>query len=258
MNIPSMLQGKINEGLSKMKSALSGQAMGQMLLGIMIGLIVLTNIRLINITAQLNDRLIAIDTRLQGLGGVFPSAQSASPVLSPDTVVEVAWDNAAIRGPVNAPIRIVEFSDFQCPFCADSLPVLERVLEKYQGQVLLAYRHFPLPGHSQAMPAAEAAECAREQGKFWEMHDLIFKNQQGLNFDSYRKFAQQLQLDLAKFDECMSEHRYEDAILNDVREGRAYGVSGTPTFFINGHPVPGAADLVRFQQIIEQLLTPTK
>ncbi|MEM4203422.1 MAG: DsbA family protein [Candidatus Methanomethylicaceae archaeon] len=202
--------------------------------------------------------MVAIDTRLQGLGGVFPSAQSASPALSPDMVIEIAWDKAAIRGPVGAPIRIVEFSDFQCPFCAASLPVLERVMEKYQGQILLAYRHFPLPGHTQAMPAAEASECAREQEKFWEMHDLIFENQKELSFDSYSKFAQQLQLDLVKFDECMSEHRYEDAILNDVREGQSYGVSGTPTFFVNGHPVPGAADLVRFQQIIEQLLASTK
>jgi protein-disulfide isomerase len=214
-------------------------------------MIIITNIRLINLSMQLNDRMNAIDANLQWLREF--SAQPSQPALSPDMIVNVTWDDAATRGRLNAPIQIVEFSDFQCPFCAASLPVLERVMEKYPGQIVLAYRHFPLPGHTQAMPAAEAAECAREQGKFWEMHDLIFANQQAVGMESYRAFAEQLELNLNQFDTCLSEHRYEDAILQDVRDGQGYGVSGTPTFFINGHPIPGAADLVTFQTQIEQI-----
>lgn len=248
----------VEEGGIQMKSVFSRPILGQILVTIMIGLIIVTNIRLIGITSQIEGKLALIDKRLQDAGFVLSSDHSVASGSLSDMIVKIEWDHAAIRGPVDAPIQIVMFSDFQCPFCAESLPVLERVMEKYQGKVVLAYRHFPLPGHTQAMIAAEASECAREQGKFWEMHDLIFKNQPDLAFDSYRKFAQEIGVDMTKFDECMSRHRYEELILTDIREGRSYGVSGTPTFFINGYRVLGAADIVRFEQIIEQLLTSTK
>lgn len=244
----------IGQNINGMRTTLLNhkEALGQFVLVAIIGLIIVTNVRLIHIITQVNERLVIIDARVQWLGDHLLPTRSDSP--NP-FVIDVTWEGAALRGSPDAPIKIVEFCDFQCPFCAASRAGLEQVFEQYKGQIMLAYRHFPLAGHPEAMLAAEASECAREQGKFWEMHNLIFENAQDLSDNSYRAFASELQLNLAQFDMCLSEHRYRDTILSDLRDGQSYGVGGTPTFFVNGRMLRGVADLEQFQEMIEPVLT---
>ena len=150
---------------------IDGAFLGQVLLGLVMGLLLISNIRLIDNVNRLEQRIAEIST--------VSSSQTES-MLRTDAVMDIRTDLGAAKGPESAPVTIVEFSDFQCPYCAASGPVLTRLFEKYPGKIRLIFRHFPLPGHIQAMPAAEAAECARDQGKFWEMHDLLFQHQEEL------------------------------------------------------------------------------
>ena len=166
---------------------------------------------------------------------------------------DVDWKDAPIRGQIDAPIKIVVFSDFFCPYCASAWDVLDRVLEEYEDRIMIAYMHFPIHGE-ESIFAAEAAECAREQGKFWEMHHLIFEHAPDLSKESYRTFTQQLYLESEQFEKCLSEHRYRERILNDFQKGKQYGVLGTPTFFINGTMVQGMRDIDWFQQKIKTIL----
>ena len=209
------LWGTISQSINRTRTMLLNrkEALEQFVIVAIIGLIVVTNIRLIYIIKQVNDRLAIIDARVQWLGDhVLPACSNLPTSFVPD----VTWKDAALRGSPDAPIKVVEFCDFQCPFCAASRAALEQVLKEYEGQVMLAYRHFPLSGHPQAMLAAEASECARKQAKFWEMHDLIFEHARELSDDSYLTFASELHIDLAQFEKCLSEHRYRDIVLNDL------------------------------------------
>jgi predicted DsbA family dithiol-disulfide isomerase len=260
MSTPISFRDKIINRVAEIKNKISrsNEALGQTILVAIVILILVTNIRLIMVTTQLNARLATIDIQLQRLEGGIRADRSGSFDPASSVVVDVSWKGAPTRGSLDAPIQIVEFSDFQCPFCASSQPILDLIFEEYEGQVLLAYRHFPLPGHAQAIPAAEAAECAKEQGKFWEMHDLIFENTQQLSQDPYRVFAEQLRLDIDQFEICLSEDRYIDGILNDLEDGQRYGVTGTPAFFINGYLIPGTADLARFHDVIDAILASSK
>lgn len=214
---------------------------GQLIFVAVMVLTLVTNLRLLYVTSEISNIL----------KGSSNNQESGSA----NKVVNVTWENAAFRGPKDAIVQIVEFADFQCPYCATSEPEIASLLKKYDGKILFAYRHFPLPNHSQAMQAAEASECAKEQGKFWEMHDLVFANQDTLDNDSYHGFAEQLEIDLAKFDLCMSEHRYAESILKDRSDGQSYGVTGVPTFFINGREMIGVIDSASFQRTIEDLLS---
>lgn len=168
----------------------------------------------------------------------------------------VSPDDDPSLGPATAPVTIVEFSDFQCPFCARSAPVLKELLSKYPDQVRLVYRDFPIETiHSNAIDAALAAECADEQGAFWNMHDALFADQDALDIASLEEHARQIGLDMPKFTECLSTQRYLDEVRQDMADGRSYGVGGTPTFFINGYRLVGAHDLSVFEQQIEQALS---
>lgn len=158
-------------------------------------------------------------------------------------------------GPDRAKVTIVEFSDFQCPYCKtfrDS--TLDVLVEKYGDDIRFVYRDYPLPFHPQAQIAAEAAECANEQGKFWEMHDLIYANQEILMADIYSGFAGQLGLDTQKFDLCLSSNKYADEVTADQKDGESYGVTGTPTFFVNGQILVGAQPASAFEVLIDQEL----
>jgi protein-disulfide isomerase len=169
--------------------------------------------------------------------------------------VEVPLDGAAIRGAADAPVTIVEFSDFHCPFCKRVQPTLAQLLERYPGKVRLAYRDYPIDGlHPQARKAAEAARCARDQGKFWEYHDLLFAGPPSATPEALERYAGQAGLDVAAFGACLSGGVHRAAVQRDVDEAGRLGISGTPGFFINGRPLTGAQPLEAFVRVIEEEL----
>lgn len=169
--------------------------------------------------------------------------------------VTVSADDDPVKGSENAPVTIIEFADFQCPFCArfysQTLPQIEENYIK-TGKVKLIYRDFPLSNiHKDAQKAAEAAECADDQDKFWEMHDKIFENQGSLSVENFKKWAEDLGLDTEEFDDCLDSGKHASEVQNDLRDGSSYGVRGTPAFFVNGILVSGAQPYSVFQQAIE-------
>jgi predicted DsbA family dithiol-disulfide isomerase len=160
----------------------------------------------------------------------------------------------AARGPQGAAVTIVEFSDFQCPYCARAWPTLELLRKTYGDRVRIVYRDFPLSTHPQAGKAAEAAACARDQGKFWEMHDRIFENQARLQVADLKRYAEEVGLEPSAFEQCLDSGRHAVDWERDLEEGAVYGVSGTPAFFINGRPLVGAQPFASFAQVIEDEL----
>jgi protein-disulfide isomerase len=172
--------------------------------------------------------------------------------------MQILADDDPVKGDQNAPVTIVEFSDFQCPFCgrfwSQTLP---QIKEDYidTGKVKFVYRDFPLSFHQYAQKASEAAECADEQGKFWEYHDKLFENQQFLDTESLKQYAADLGLDTEKFNSCIDTGKYSSEVRKDFQDGQTNGVSGTPTFFINGQKLVGAQPYSAFQQIIDSLIS---
>jgi len=164
-------------------------------------------------------------------------------------------------------VTIIEFSDFQCPFCLrfwnETLP---QIKQEYEGKVRFVYRDFPLTSiHEWAQKAAEAAECADDQNKFWEYHDLIFANQSALNqqldteglsavLTTFGGYASDLGLDTAAFNDCLDSGKYTSEVQKDVQDGQSYGVTGTPAFFINGQLVSGAQPFASFKTVIDAAL----
>lgn len=160
-----------------------------------------------------------------------------------------------IRGDFNAPITLVEFSDFECPFCERHYPTLKKILSDYAGKVRLVYKHFPLSFHPNSQKAAEASECADEQGKFWEYHDKLFENQAaGYSVDKFKKWADELGFNAKKFNDCLDTDKYASKVAADEQEGQNDGVQGTPATFVNGQLVSGAVPLESFKSIIDSLL----
>ena len=155
-------------------------------------------------------------------------------------------------------VELIEYSDFQCPFCArfftDTLPQIKaNYIET--GKVKFVYKHFPLDSiHPQATPAALAAECAKEQGKFWEYHNALFANQALLGDSNYKKWASDLGLDTEQFNDCYDTQKYLTQVRNDLQEGSSAGIRGTPGFLVNGQIISGAQPFVAFQQAIEAAL----
>ena len=176
--------------------------------------------------------------------------------------VEVSTDNDPALGEADAPVVIVEFSDFQCPYCArfaqQTFPQIKREYID-TGKVRFVFRDFPLSFHRNAALAAEAAQCAYEQDTFWEMHDRIFTGQGEWSGSTeareiFVRYAEELGLDRARFQECLDSGRYREEVQGDFRDGTSYGVRGTPTFFINGRKLVGAQPFNSFQQMIEDEL----
>jgi protein-disulfide isomerase len=155
------------------------------------------------------------------------------------------------RGAADAPITIVAFSDYQCPFCSRAEPVMQEVLDRYPGKVRLIYRHLPLNFHADARPAAAASICAEEQEKFWEYHELLFANQRQLGGEALAGYATELGLDLEAFNACLDSEATNARIDVDLAEARAAGASGTPAFFINGIPLSGALPADQFAEVID-------
>jgi protein-disulfide isomerase len=162
--------------------------------------------------------------------------------------------DASKGGGSDAPIQIVEFSDFQCGFCSKVLASLKEVESAYGDKVNVTFKHFPLGFHKEAPKASEASLCAGDQGKFWEMHDSLFENQKALGLDKLPGYAEALGLDMAKFQTCLDDGTYTDQIAADMAVGSANGVSGTPAFFINGRFVNGALPFEAFKEVIDEEL----
>lgn len=169
--------------------------------------------------------------------------------------VDVATAGHPVLGSANAPVQIVEFSDFQCPFCKRVEPTLKAVKDKYGDKVDIVYMDFPLPMHNHALDAAKAGRCAEEQGKFWPFHDAMFADQSKLAPADLKSIAKTLGLDTAKFDDCFDKAKYEAGVRADMNQGKQLGIDGTPAFFVNGRMLVGAQPPESFNQIIDEELS---
>jgi protein-disulfide isomerase len=171
----------------------------------------------------------------------------------PDQGVE---DNAHYMGDIDAPVTIVEFSDFECPYCSRGHDTMSEVMDNYleSGDVKIVFRNLPLSFHANAEPAALAALCAGEQDKFWEFHDGLFENQGSLGNTLYTDLAEELGLDMDDFEECYDSNKYGDWIKADMGKARQSGITGTPAFLVNGELITGAQPYSAFEAAIEEAL----
>ncbi|MBL9040389.1 MAG: thioredoxin domain-containing protein [Myxococcales bacterium] len=176
------------------------------------------------------------------------------------TVYKVDPGDGPSFGSKNAPVTIVEFSDFQCPFCSRVVPTLKKIKETYKDKVRVVWRNYPLPFHQNAKPAAEAALAAHAQGKFWEMHDKLFENQGALDRGSLEKYAGEIGIDVARFKADLDSGRYKAQVDADFGYGNSLpgGGMGTPTFFINGRKIAGAYPFEKFDAMIKEALAAKK
>jgi len=158
------------------------------------------------------------------------------------------------RGPAAAPITIIEFSDYQCPYCARVTPTLDKLRTAYPDKIRIVFKDFPLPNHAQAPKAAEGAHCAGEQSKYWEMHDRLFANPQALDVAALKQHATTLGLDQTKFTECLDSSKFGEAVKADMELGSKLGINSTPTLYVNGRPVVGAQPYEYFVAVIEEEL----
>jgi protein-disulfide isomerase len=173
---------------------------------------------------------------------------------APVTAGSLDLSGVPIRGDANAPVTIVEFSDFQCGFCYRVNPTLAQLLDRYQGKVRLLFKHSPIEGHTAAPLAHRAAYAAQQQGKFWEMHDRIFANQRAMDREALLAHASALGLDLARFTADLDSPRAQAVLDRDQAEAAKVGVDGTPTFFVNGTPLVGAQPLEAFTAAVDKAL----
>jgi protein-disulfide isomerase len=179
-----------------------------------------------------------------------PPAPAAAPE-APAAKVDIKVGDAPVKGPASAKVTVIEFSDFQCPFCGRVNPTLKEIEDQYKGKIKIAFRNLPLPFHDKAHLAAEAALAANEQGKFWAMHDKLFANQQALDRPALEKYAQEIGLNMNKFTAALDSGKFKDKVDSDAKEGAAVGATGTPTFFINGTRLVGAQPADKFKEVID-------
>ena len=172
----------------------------------------------------------------------------------PNRVYKVNIDGSPSKGPENAAVTLVEFSDFQCPFCRRVNPTFEKIEQEYGDKVRVVFKHLPLSIHAKAPAAHAASEAAHRQGKFWEMHDKIFANQRDLSESNYDKWAGELGLDVAKFTADRQAAEVKRRVSRDASEAAALGVTGTPAFFINGKFFSGAQPYEAFKAKIDEAL----
>jgi protein-disulfide isomerase len=182
-----------------------------------------------------------------------PAPAQARPIET--GAIDVRPDDPS-RGSAKAPVTVVLFSDFQCPFCARVSPTLDEVQRAYGDKVRIVWKHQPLAFHPNALPAAEAAEAAREQGKFWQMHDRIFASQRELSAAAYERFAKEIGLDLRRFQESVRSGKARARIQEDQRLAARIGAEATPTLFVNGEKVEGAVPFATLKAVIDRKLAP--
>jgi protein-disulfide isomerase len=174
---------------------------------------------------------------------------------TPSATMDPATDDDPSMGEAKAAVTIVEFSDYQCPYCQRwHAEVLPQIMAEYPGSVRFIYRDFPLSGHAEAQPAAEAANCAGDQDSYWSFSDAIFSGEQGYGRSAYEQYAADLGLDEDEFASCLDSRRHQAEVLEDYSDGIRLGVQSTPTFFVNGIQVVGAQPFETFQNLIESEL----
>ena len=198
------------------------------------------------------------------IGSIFGIVKLASKSQTPGSdnlaiTISAINDDENIKGDKEALSTLIEYSDFQCPACGSYYPIVKKVSEDLSAQVRFAYRHFPLPQHKNAKLAATVAEAAGKQGKFWEMHDLIFQNQSDWSEEKnaailFAKYAQELGLDLARFQTDIASDEIKAKIENDYKSGVKAGVNSTPSFFLNGKKMDNPRNYDEFKNAIEQTL----
>ena len=184
--------------------------------------------------------------------------EAAQPPAAPTEPVEVSIDDDPIKGDVDAPVTIIEFSEYECPYCKKYVDeTLNQINEKYikTGKVKYVFRDFPLGFHQHAKPAAMAAECVRDEDgdeAYWEYHDTLFANRTALDNDNLKKYASDMGIDIA---DCLDNEDFAEEVEKDMADGQKYGVRGTPAFFINGRLVSGAQPFANFEKVIEEELS---
>ncbi len=166
----------------------------------------------------------------------------------------VTAGNSPVKGSATAPVELIEFADFECPFCLQASPTVKQVLDTYGDRIRFVYRNFPLQNHPHARPAAEAAQCANEQGQFWPFHDRLFAEPGKLSDAELKQTAAALGLNAAQFNKCVDDHKFQSVVETDAQAGAKAGVTGTPAFFINGRLLSGAQPFDAFKRIIEEEL----
>lgn len=201
-----------------------------------------------------NQRFIA--RREEFLQSLRSQSKVVINLMPPSSRIKLAVDGAPFRGGAQAPVTIIEFSDFHCPFCNKVQPTITQVLARYGDKVKLVYRHLPIDQlHPQARKAAEASMCANEQGRFWDYHDKLYTNGPDASPEKLKAIAQSIGLDGAAFESCLMNGKYQAAVQKEVEEGARLGISGTPTFFINGRILSGASPLEGFIRLIDEELS---
>lgn len=191
--------------------------------------------------AVINNEANKVDKVDKGTGASVPSP----------AIIDTSKDY--VRGAKNAAIILVEYSDFECPFCKKHSPTIDQLLKDYEGKIGFVYKHYPLPFHKNAQKAAEAAECAGEQGKFWEMHDKLFGTDD-LSVEGVKKLAKGLKLNTSQFNKCLDDGKYEQKIKDQTQEAAKLGATGTPATFVNGYKISGAYPVSLFKEVIDAIL----
>jgi protein-disulfide isomerase len=197
-------------------------------------------------------KLTALEKTVQARPAGAPPAAPAAP--DPNKVYTISTAGNVVRGPKNAKVTIVEFSDFQCPFCAQAKTLVDDVMKQYPNDVNFVYKQFPLTSiHPQALPAAKATVAAGKQGKFWEMHDILFSNNRELGADKLKEYAGKIGLDVAKWEKDFNSPEVQAEVDRDMKDAQAAEVRGTPTFFVGGKRVMNRS-VDGFKQLIDDAL----
>lgn len=190
--------------------------------------------------------------------GTVPLPQSPEQARSTEKPVIVQFDDLQGKpslGPDNAPVTLVEFSDFHCPFCHKVVPTLDQLMKNFDGKIRRVFRHYPLPFHAGADKTHQASECAHEQGKFWEFAHKVYENQDKLQDPNIlNQIADQIGLDKGKFESCVTSGKYKETVEKDIQKAGQSGVQGTPTVFVNGEIVVGARPYEHFESVVKSKL----
>lgn len=192
--------------------------------------------------------------RMEAFAAELRASAGVKITLDPPRMTVSSPEGAPRFGPTDAPVQIIEWSDFECPYCGRGAETVNQIKAKYGDKVSVSFRHFPLEFHPNARKAAEASACAHDQGKFWEFHDKLFANQRALGVEELKRYAGEVSLDAAAFDACLTSGKHSAVVQADFEAGQAVGVTGTPGFFVNGRFLGGALPIDAFSEIIDEEL----